>query len=79
MVNKAKNDDGFAHAKASGEDDVEGHGMHQREGFARPKADGEGFAHAKATEGFAHAKAAGEEDDVEGHGFNIKSPSSRGE
>ena len=78
MVNKAKNDDGFAHAKASGEDDVEGHGMHAREGFAHSKADGDGFARSKASDGFAHSKAS-DEDDVEGHRMLPRSPSSRGE
>ena len=35
---------------------------------------------ASEPEGFStKSRAAGDEDDVEGHSFNIKSPSSRGE
>ena len=45
------------------------------------RRDQDGFSKAKATgEGFSKSRAAGDEDDVEGHGFNrLRSPSSRGE
>ncbi len=69
---KATGGEGFARAKASDEDDVEGHLSRQRvegEGFARAKVDGEGFSKRQETE----------DDDVEGHAFNLRSPSSRGE
>ena len=63
--------EGFSKSRAAGEDDVEGHSIHRgAEGFSKAKA---------SPEGFSKSRAAGDEDDVEGHAFNLRSPSSRGE
>ena len=86
MSNKAR--EGFTMSKATDEDDVEGHAMRSREGFTLSKEtegdDVEGHA-MRSREGYGPtpgegvmAKATGDEDDVEGHGFN-RSPSTRGE
>jgi hypothetical protein len=76
--------DGFSKSKETGgedlfrakvgDDDVEGHLMRSREDGA------EGFSKSKTTGGedLFRAKTS-DEDDVEGHAFRLRSPSSRGE
>ncbi len=55
-------------AKATEEDDVEGHGMPAREGYMARATEDEGYR-ARATEDEGYRARATEDDDVEGHGM----------